>query len=82
MLILFIEEILIVKLCYLKKVFEFFSVDNILFCKYDDIKNDLIDICNWGILLLVLSLIMFLLIFNFMWIFKNNIISIYFVVSI
>ncbi|XP_065930687.1 uncharacterized protein [Magallana gigas] len=72
------EEISTVKPCHLKKVLEFLSVDNTSPCKYDDIKNDSTDIRNWGISLLVLSSIMFLLILNFTWILKNNIISIHF----
>lgn len=75
------EEISTVKPCHLKKVLEFLSVDNTSPCKYDDIKNDSTDIRNWGISLLVLSSIMFLLILNFTWILKNNIISIHFAVS-
>lgn len=82
MLVLFFEEILIVKLCELEEVFVFLSVSNILFCKYDVIKNELICICNWGIFFLVLILLIFFLILNFIWIFKYNGISIFIRVSI
>lgn len=75
------EEISTVKPCRLKKVLDSLSVDNTSPCKYDDIKNESTDIRNWGISLLVLSSIMFLLIFNYKWILKNNIISICFTVS-
>lgn len=67
--------------CQLKQVLDFLSVDNTSPCKYDGIKNDSTDIRNWGISLLVLSSIMFLLIFNYKWILENNIIRIRYAVS-
>lgn len=68
--VLLFEEILIVKLCELEEVFVFLSVNNNLICKYNVIKNELICICNWGIFFLVLILIIFLLILNYIWIFN------------
>lgn len=71
-LVLFFEGILIVKLCELEEVFVFLSVNNILICKFNVIKNKLICICNWGIFFLVLILIIFVLILNYIWIFNYN----------
>lgn len=81
-LILFIKEILIFRLCELEKVFEFFSVDNILFCRYNDIKKMLIIFFFMGIGFLVVNVIFFFLILNFLLIFKKEENNVEIVVSI
>lgn len=69
-LILFVEEILKIKLCDLEKVLNFFSVNYLLFCRYDGVKNEVINVCVMGIFFFVLNLIVFFLIMKFMMEFK------------
>lgn len=68
-LVLFVVEMLKVKLCDLKREFGFFSVDYVLICKYDDMKENVNNFCILGIFFLVLNLIIFFLILIVIWIF-------------
>lgn len=63
MLIFFGVDILMVKFCDLKKVFDFFGLDVKFFCVYSLIKDLFIVIIIYGVIMLVVNLILFLVIF-------------------
>lgn len=69
MLILLSEEIVRVKLCDLEKVFKLISFNYDFFCKYYDIKDNFIILCNLGIVFLVVDFIFFFLILIFLLLF-------------
>lgn len=63
-----------VKFCDLKKVFDLFGFDVNFFCVYNDIMDELFILCYWGIGMIFVNLILFLMLFI---LFKKKIICIF-----
>lgn len=81
-LIVLSNEILIVKFCDLEKVFDLFGLDVIFFCINNDIKEKFISLCDWGIGVLVVNFIFFIMILFFKLMFEKLKLVLFFIVSI
>lgn len=82
MLIVLSIKILIVKLCDLEKVIDLFGLDVIVFCINNNIKEKFISLCDWGIGVLVVNFIFFIIILFFRLMFEKLKLVLFFIVSI
>lgn len=81
-LIVLSNEILIVKFCDLEKVFDLFGLGVIFFCINNDIKEKFISLCYWGIGVLVVNFIFFIMILFFKLMFMELKLVLFFLVGI